>query len=62
MLVMTEQTTEKRTTKKKQTSISETGFATKAIHAAQFPESNNGSNFPSDLPDNNLRPAGGRSQ
>lgn len=39
---MTEQTHQKPTTKKKDTSISETGFATKAIHAAQTPDPTTG--------------------
>jgi cystathionine beta-lyase/cystathionine gamma-synthase len=38
---LTEQTTEKRTTKKKNSST-ETGFATKAIHAAQLPDPTTG--------------------
>jgi len=38
---LTEQTTEKRTTKKKN-AVSDTGFATKAIHAAQLPDPTTG--------------------
>jgi len=39
---MTEQTHQKPTTKKKDPSISESGFATRAIHAAQLPDPTTG--------------------